>query len=89
MPLLLLFYLFQILKNVNRNKADTTIARQIPFLKDQEIQTHITGSLISTTQLSTALEFKSEVSIKISHMERYPGTACCKACIFASGMGGS
>ena len=84
MPLLLLFYLFQILTNVNRNKADTTIARQIPFLKDQEI--HITGSLISTTQLSTALEFQSEVSIKISHMERYPGTACCEACIFASGM---
>ena len=40
MPLLLLFYLFQILKNLIRNTADTTTARQIPFLKDQEIQTH-------------------------------------------------
>lgn len=38
-PLLLLFYLFQILENLNRNKADTTVARQIPFLKEQEIQT--------------------------------------------------
>ena len=40
------------------------------------------GSLISTTQLSTALDFKSEVSVKISPMERYPGTACCETCIF-------
>ena len=69
-------YLFQILKNLNRNKADTTIPRQSPFLKDQEIQTGIIGNLISTTQLSTAVDFKSEVSIKLSHMERYPATAC-------------
>ena len=81
MPLLLLFYLFQILKNLNRNKADTTTVRQIPFLKDQEIQTHHWQPYFnSTTQYCSGFQIRS-LSKNKPH-----GTACCETCIFAFGM---
>lgn len=60
MPLLWLFYLFQILKNLNRNKADTTIPRQSPFLKDQEIQTdHWQPYFNYTTQYCFGFQIRS------------------------------
>lgn len=48
---------------------------------------HIVGNISSTTQLCTVLDFRSEGSIKINHMEHYTGIARYReTCVLVSGM---